>query len=117
MKLIESLREKAGKATNGPYSACHNGDCKCGMVWSKPADAVVCCVVGASDENITLGEGFTDEQKANNARFIASCSPEVITALCGAAEALSVISAGWLPDDCGRIADAALAKLNALEQP
>lgn len=81
---IRELMALAEKATQGEWQACGHdrGGCKCGQVWSLPADVMVAVSIGVDDENYTNGEGVTPAQKIVNAAYIAAANPERVVALC-----------------------------------
>ena len=128
MKLIESLREKAGKATPGPWFLADG--CSWRRILTERHEPVCVPTIIDSDNHPDLllhgPKGMHD-----NGPLIAACSPDVILALCDAAEALRVVYAhtgvsasamsnaaidsllGSIERQCA----AALAKLDAMEQP
>ena len=80
--------------TKGPWTACRDGECSCGQVWSKPADRPVAmietgewgdtyweCEDGeAVRREIPYGPALPREQEIANARLIAK-APKMYEAL------------------------------------
>jgi hypothetical protein len=72
------------KHTPGPWHACHDGNCSCGMVWSKSQDTLVATAMSSCRKNETynMGEGLqnTSEAFKANTKLIAA-APELLEAL------------------------------------
>lgn len=81
--LLE-LERLEREATSAPWSCCHNGDCPCRMIWSKPSGVVVAVGIAAADEDYTCGEGITDPTMLRaNAALIAAlrnAAPDLLAA-------------------------------------
>lgn len=71
------------KHTTGPWRACHEGDCTCGMIWSTAEDCVVAAALSSCNrfEGYTGGEGVKpgSETYKANARLIAA-APDLLAA-------------------------------------
>lgn len=72
---LEAIKNRAEKATPGPWEPCYanNGNCKCGLIWSVPFDTVVCANPCRDDLHIY----FDGEQQKNNAEFIAHARTDI----------------------------------------
>lgn len=79
---IAEIRARAEGAAPGPWRRCqaHEGKCRCGLVWSIPADFVVACTA-----MFECGEGPTLEGIIANGDFIAAARTDVVL-LCDALE-------------------------------
>lgn len=75
--------------TPGPWAACKDGDCPCGMVWSKPADFNVATahIRSPCDEREMWDKEMSAEERRANARLIAA-APKLLDACKVAAAAL-----------------------------
>ncbi|NCX56408.1 MAG: hypothetical protein EBW87_04325 [Burkholderiaceae bacterium] len=64
--------------TPGPWRECghEKGGCKCGMIWSRPADR---CVASTFVDVDGFGMDVPDEQRIANARLIAA-APDLLEA-------------------------------------
>ena len=71
------------KHTPGPWEACHDGKCSCGMVWSIPGDFPVAAALSVCRmwETYNLGTGLKPQsgELEANARLIAA-APELLAA-------------------------------------
>ena len=87
-KAIQEKRARADAASPLPWAACaaRNSQCTCGMIWSKPSDAVV--AIAQSVDNDPDGEGFTREQFLKNLDFLSESKQDVLD-LCAHAEVLA----------------------------
>lgn len=79
LKYYSNMAET--KFTPAPWSVCHDGKCRCGLIYSSPkVDTVVAQVVTCKTDFMD-GEGFNDEEIiAANANLIAA-SPELYNEL------------------------------------
>jgi hypothetical protein len=100
---LDALKRLAEAATPGPWSACQEGKCSCGQVWSEATDNLVAVITrgkwGDEWPSIRLVGDTSFDQKAEaymekevygevpddiadaNAAFVAAASPSVILAL------------------------------------
>lgn len=95
----------------GPWRACQNGDCTCGMVWSIPGDFPVCTVANETGRNLQV-VAVVHEHMADapdmiyatldrdvvlaNARLIVA-APAMLAALRGVLDASNNDENGWWP--------------------
>jgi len=66
--------EQINNHTPLPWLACHDGNCSCGMIWSKSEDLLVAATMSSCrmNETYNLGEGLKNdsEQFKANTKFI-----------------------------------------------
>lgn len=100
------------KHTPGPWTACHEGKCSCGQVWSKTADHPVATVTRGEWGDPGCPYGEVSRECANaNARLIAA-APELLEALQGLVSVLNPEILGS-PNSPLEIARAVIAKATA----
>ena len=72
-----------GEHTPGPWQACHEGTCGCGMVWSIPGDFPVAAALSTCKmwETYNLGSGLKPQagEREANSRLIAA-APDLLKA-------------------------------------
>ncbi len=96
MDRIEEIRTRAEKASRGPWSACHDGECRCKQVWcanDHPVAIVSCGKTGDDYPEIKDGKAvmkqetywdIAEETGVDNASFMAHARediPYLLTAL------------------------------------
>lgn len=74
---LAEIRARADSAAPGPWEPCQavDGNCHCGLIWSIPADAVVCTVSKSGEEE--YGEGFLHKAALAHAKFIAHAREDI----------------------------------------
>lgn len=77
----------------GPWSACHDGNCQCGLIWAVGADTTVAQVHKRNEEEDV---DYDPETVAANARLVAS-APTLAARLDEAIRLLHL----WPCDDAG----------------
>lgn len=130
---MSDLRKLLDEATPGPWGACKDGKCSCGIVWSKPHDHPV-----ASAQNTPWGDEVytadpTEDDPTNvrrdfmdygsfpvsefhaNARLIA-LAPDLAAALLKAEEALDDAIRIAARNEAGPDLDAARATLTEIRK-
>ncbi len=93
------------KHTRGPWKACHDGNCSCGMVWGNEFPIVGVLSSCRKDEGYNLGEGLknsSDEYKANY--LLVTAAPDLLDAC------LAVVGDKIHPDIAKRMAEIAVKK-------
>ncbi len=113
MKFLDALEQKAKAATPGPWQNCGHarGGCKCGLVWSLPADMPIATRVHGEETPIP-----NEDQAKSNAAFIAAANPQTVLALLAVIEE-AINLANMTDAHTRRHFDAALAKLEGLVKP
>jgi hypothetical protein len=83
--MIEELKALAEKSTPGPWDACKEGKCRCGQIWSIPADQQVGTILAEwGDAPDMIYGGVGEEQREANAALIVALVnnlPAILSAL------------------------------------
>lgn len=77
------------KHTEGPWQACNNGECLCGMIWSVKSDCPVAVHTHMNilsncekDEGYNLGAGISNQSEEFKANVkLVAAAPELLEAL------------------------------------
>lgn len=121
-KLLDKLDTDAAKAVSGPYHACGSdrGGCKCGQVWSGPADSPIATCNREWGDHVCPHDGkpgyfmeygrLNDGLREANAIHLANADPEMIAALVSCTRALARVA----PRSRALARMRALAKVRAL---
>lgn len=70
------------KITEHEWNCCHDGDCKCGMIWDSNLDIPIATVLSNEDIKYTLGEGLrTDSEEYKEIAKLIANAPVLLKEL------------------------------------